>query len=133
MELTLKALTGHLGPRPTFPRSGESREEFVLRRLAWRQAYRLFTARHRAERRLLRRDTLRERSAIVLAPEPVVERARATSVPGPPELPYGAHPLRMHPPLTRPLPIAQRVAHTSPGDGLCARRSRPARRRTPPA
>jgi hypothetical protein len=119
MELTLKWLTGHLGPRPTFPRTGESPDEFVLRRRAWRQSFRLFTARRRAERRVQRRNTVRSRPAVV----PV------TSAPEPA---YGAHPLRTQPLLARPLPVAQRVVKARSAELLCARRSRPVRRRPAP-
>lgn len=134
MELTLKWLTGHLGPRPTFPRSGESPEEFGLRRLAWRQAFRLFTARHRAERRMLRSSTVRSRPAVALSPEAAAGEAHAATPAGRPELTYGSHPLRLDPLLARPLPIAQRVVNARSVERLCARRSRPVRRRrTPPS
>jgi len=53
-QLTLKGLTGHLGPRPTFPRSSESPAEFKLRRQVWRQTFLLFTTQHRLQHRLLR-------------------------------------------------------------------------------
>jgi len=133
MELTLKWLTGHLGPRPAFPRSGESPEEFGLRRYAWRQSFRLFTARHRVERRMLRRSTMRSRPAVVLLLEAVAEGAQATSLSGRPEPAYGAHPLRAQPLLARPLPIAQRVVNARSVERLCARRGRPVRRKpTPP-
>jgi hypothetical protein len=123
VELTLKRLTTQLGPRPTFPRSSESLEEFKLRRRVWKQSFLLFTIQHRRRRRL-ERVVVRERLVLtehVAGPDTAVTMPSA----GHPEVPRVVarqeHRLRLEPMICRPLPVAQRIRADWRRQILCVR------------
>ena len=123
MELTLKRLTVQLGPRPTFPRSSESIEEFELRRHVWKQSFLLFTIQHRRTRRL-ERVVVRERLALT---EHVAGPDTAATVPSTGHLEVARvvarqeHRLRLEPMICRPLPVAQRIRADWRTQILCVR------------
>ena len=116
MELTVKWLTGHLGPRPISARSGESPQEFRLRRHVWRLHFRLFTAQHRVRHRLARASRPRPSRSGSDYPRSKPASPAMTVEPG-----YGAHPLRLAPPNGMPLPIASRPRKLVLASVLCAR------------